>query len=301
MKEKILIAIGGPTASGKSKVAMELARHFHSEIINADSRQVYKEMNIGVNKPSEEELKTIHHYLIGHKSVFKEYNAGRYEQDALAAITHTFATHDIAILIGGTGLYINAVLNGIDSFPDISGEIKDKVSKLFESGGLEALQNKLLETDPEYAAVVDFKNPRRIARALEIVFTSGLPYSSFKQNQIKSRDFKTITIFIDKDRKSLYNIIDERVDQMIQQGLKEEAKALFPYRYLKALQTVGYSEWFDHFDGKISEIETIEKIKQHTRNYAKRQWTWWRPLHWPSFESNQLTQILNYINLKISE
>lgn len=294
---KTLIVIGGPTASGKSTVAIKLAEYFDTDIINADSRQVYKELEIGVNKPSKQELDDIRHHLVGHVSIHTEYNAGLFEKDALECISKIFNTKEIAILVGGTGLYIKAVLDGIDDFPDVSEESIRKVNTLYLDQGLVGLQNELLSLDPKYAEEVDMHNIRRITRALEVLYTTGKKFSDWRTHQIKNRDFVSIPLFIDEDRKILYNTIDQRVDHMIEAGLEQEAKNLYPFKNLKSLQTVGYAEWFDFFDGKISRSEAIDKIKQHTRNYAKRQWTWWKKLKWKSFHRNEINEILKYIDL----
>lgn len=297
-EKKSLIVVGGPTAAGKSAVAIALAKIYDSEIINADSRQVYSELNIGVNKPSAEELEQIPHHLLGHVSIHQEYNAGLYERDALDVIHSVLKRKNTAVLVGGTGLYIKAVIQGLDEFPQISPEIKKELREWYALYGLEFIQHRLIDVDPEYAAEVDLHNPMRILRALEVTLSSGEKYSSLRARNSKNRNFEIIPVFIGKDRTELYKIIDERVDLMVEKGLKKEAFSLSAYKQLKALQTVGYTEWFDYFEGKLSESEAISKIKQHTRNYAKRQWTWWKPWAWPGFEASQLDQIQRYIDLK---
>jgi len=300
-ERKTLITVGGPTAAGKSAVAMYLARHYQTEIVNADSRQIYAELNIGVNKPTAAELSTIPHHLIGHVSIHSDYNAGIYEKDALQSIQSIFLRKNMTVLAGGTGLYIKSVIEGLDQFPNVVTEIKAEINELYSSMGLEYIQQRLKESDPEYASEVDLHNPMRIMRALEIIYSSGEKYSALRIKNKKDRDFIIIPVFIEKERSELYKIIDYRVDEMVKSGLKEEAFSLYPFKSLKALQTVGYVEWFDHFDSKTSELEAITKIKQHTRNYAKRQWTWWKPWAWPSFESNDLDRIISYIDLKMGE
>jgi tRNA dimethylallyltransferase len=297
-EKKSLIVVGGPTAAGKSAVAIALAKLYSTEIINADSRQVYAELNIGVNKPTKEELLNISHHLIGHVSIHQDYNAGLYEWDALNVINSIFQRNQTAVLVGGTGLYIKAVIQGFDEFPQVSTEIKKELNELYTLYGLEFIQQRLIEVDPEYAAEVDLHNPMRILRALEVSLSSGEKYSSLRARNSKNRNFKVIPVFISKDRTELYKIIDERVDFMVEKGLKQEAFSLSAYKHLKALQTVGYTEWFDFFEGKLSESEAINKIKQHTRNYAKRQWTWWKPWAWPEFEASQLDKIQQYIDLE---
>ena len=295
-KSKSLIVIGGPTGVGKTNVAIALAQYLNCEIINADSRQVYQELSIGVNKPSQDQLNQAKHHLIGHVSIHDTYNAGRFELDALNIIDDLYSTNEKAILVGGTGLYIRAVLEGLDEFPTISQEIKSKVEDIYIRTGLEGLQKKVEVYDPEYFNKVDQKNSRRLSRALEVYYATGIPYSQSINKQIKERSFKSIPLFINDTRITVYNKIDQRVDDMILQGLQSEVEKLLPNRNLKSLETVGYKEWWDYFDGTVNQAHVIDKIKQHTRNYAKRQWTWWKPLQWPSFHPDQLQEMIEYIN-----
>ena len=296
---KTLIAIGGPTGVGKTATAIALAQHYGCQIINADSRQVYHELNIGVNKPGKDQLTQVPHHLIGHVSIEQPYSAGMYERDAMGVIRTLFQKNNKLILVGGTGLYMKAVLQGLDEFPGISDEIKSTVDAFYQTEGLQGLQKQVASVDPEYYKTADQKNPRRLSRALEVYYSTGKPYSEQRNNQIKARDFNPITIFINDERQKVYNQIDHRVDEMIQQGLEQEVRSLIPFRHLKSLETVGYREWWDFFDGAIKKEIVIEKIKQHTRNYAKRQWTWWKPLKWSSFAPNDIHKIIEYIDQAI--
>lgn len=296
MNRKYLIVIAGPTASGKSKLAIDLALHYHCEIVSADSRQVYREMNAGVAKPDPLQMATVPHHLIGHVSIHDAYNAGIYEQEALHVLDELYSRRDIAILAGGTGLYIHAVLEGFDVFPEISPDIINRLKNKLEEQGPEALQNDLKQKDPEYYARVDIHNPHRLIRALAVIESAGLPYSQLRKQRKKTRPFIPIPLLLSAERNRLYQRINQRVDEMVNLGLKEEALTLYPFRHLNSLQTVGYQEWFDHFEGKLTEAEAIDKIKQHTRNYAKRQWTWFRRTGWPEFGTEEVEKIIAYID-----
>lgn len=297
---KQLIVIGGPTAVGKSAIALRLAQHFQCEIVNADSRQVYRELQIGVNKPSKEDLELVPHHLIGHISIQDDYSVGRFEQDTLDILDQLFHKNDLAILVGGTGLYINAVLHGLDTFPTIPPDIKITVQDLMINQGLPGLQSFLQINDPEYFASMDQNNTRRLSRAMEVILTTGKKFSDLRQASIKPRQFEVLKYFVDDDRTQVYQRIDQRVDLMIKQGLKEEASSLFPFKHLKSLETVGYREWWHHFEGQCDQPTVIAKIKQHTRNYAKRQWTWWKPLQWPVINTNDLDQLIVEIERKLN-
>jgi tRNA dimethylallyltransferase len=298
--DKTLIAIGGPTGVGKTDLSIALAKHFACEIINADSRQVYRELQIGVNKPNKDQITMVPHHLLGHISIHEPYNAGMFELDALKVIEELFKTNDTIILTGGTGLYFKAVLQGLDEFPGITEEIKAQVDELYQNKGLAGLQHQVKQVDPEYFKTADQLNPRRLSRALEIYYSSGKPYSQLRNNQLKKRPFNIAPVFITDDRQLVYERIDKRVELMIQQGLKKEVSDLLPFRHLKSLETVGYREWWEHVDGLIDEAQVIEKIKQHTRNYAKRQWTWWKPLQWPSYKPNELETLIIHLNQALS-
>ena len=276
MNEKHLIVIAGPTAVGKTAIAIRLAQHFNTDIISADARQFYKEMNIGTAKPTDEQLKLIPHHFINFLSVNDIYNVGQYEKDVLEKLNELFKTHDVVIMTGGAGLFIRAVTEGLDVLPSADPEIRESLQELFETQGIEALQIKLEDVDPEYYKKVDIQNPVRLIRALEVFYATGKPISTFHIRETPERPFKSIKICLELERKTLYNIINNRVDKMIDNGLLKEAENLFPLRHLNALQTVGYSEFFDYLENTTDLKTAIEKIKQNTRNYAKRQMTWFR-------------------------
>jgi tRNA dimethylallyltransferase len=281
-------------------VAVELAQHFRCEIISADSRQVYAELNIGVNKPTDAQLKAAPHHLVGHISIHQKYDAGNYEIDALNRLTGLYDKGDIVVLAGGTGLYLRAVLEGLDRFPPVDEVIVNHLKLIHHDSGLKALQEELMLYDPEYYERVDRQNPHRLIRALAVIRSSGLKYSEFLSKQTPEREFIPIPILLNEERTRLYQRINQRVDEMIAGGLEEEALHLFPFRQLNALQTVGYREWFLNFENKISKEETIDKIKQHTRNYAKRQWTWFKPMQWPEYHAHEVQKMINYIENSLS-
>ena len=274
MKE--LIVICGPTASGKTGLAIQLANQLHTEIISADSRQLYREMAIGTAKPSEEELARAHHHFIHSHSVSEPYSAGDFEEDVLRLLSQLFQKHEQVILVGGSGLYIQAVCEGFDDLPKSDPVIRKKLKDRLRKEGLEQLFSELKEKDPDYARQVNPNNSQRVIRALEVIAISGQTFSSFRQENQSKRRFTCRKYLIDWDRQLLYERINQRVDQMLEDGLEEEAKQLYPLRHLNALQTVGYNEFFDYFDGKISKKEAIRLIKRNTRRYAKRQLTWFR-------------------------
>ena len=276
MTQKHLIVIAGPTAVGKTTIAIRLAQYFNTEIISADARQFYREMNIGTAKPTEEQLRLIPHHFIDFLSVKDVYNVGQYEKDVLEKLNELFKTHDVVIMTGGAGLFIKAVTEGLDVLPSADQEIRESLQELFETQGIEALQIKLEDVDPEYYKKVDIQNPVRLIRALEVFYATGKPISSYHIRETLNRPFKSIKICLELDRETLYNIINDRVDKMFEDGLLNEAENLFPLRHLNALQTVGYSELFDYFENTIDLKTAKEKIKQNTRNYAKRQMTWFR-------------------------
>jgi len=294
---KYLIVIGGATATGKTALAIQLAQHFNTAILSADSRQFFREMSIGTAKPSAPELAAAKHYFIDNLSITEDYSVGDFEREALSVLDKVFKTKDFAIVVGGSGLYLRAVCEGLDIFPEISPETKDMVAHNAEEGGLAWMQQQLHLLDPEYLKVVDLQNPARMRRALEVCLETGLPYSSFRQNSKAIRPFAVIQILLDLPRAVLYERINKRVDQMIGQGLEAEAHALLPYQDKPALKTVGYEEFFAHFKGEISLEDAILKIKQHSRNYAKRQATWFRKHgEWTSFHPEAYRKILEYLN-----
>ncbi len=275
-KNKILIVIAGPTASGKTAFSIEMAKALNTVILSADSRQFYKEMSIGTAAPTEEELSQVKHYFVHHISIEDKYDVADYERDALQLLSELFKTHDAVIMTGGSGLFIDAVCNGIDAMPDMEPKIREKVQKLFDEGGLVALQNEVQRLDPEYFALVDQQNPRRLQRALEVCYQTGKTFTSFRNGNAIQRDFEIKKYALLWDRQQLIKRIDKRVDMMMEQGLLEEAKSLYPKRHLNALNTVGYKELFAYFDGQCTLSEAVGLIKIHTRQYAKRQMTWLR-------------------------
>lgn len=277
-----LLVIGGPTGSGKTKLAIELANLLGCEIISADSRQVYKELCIGTAVPTEEELSSAPHHLIQHCSIAAEYNAGIYEQEVIELLPSLFARNQYVILVGGTGLYINAVCKGLDDFPEVVPEVRTYYQQVLDTEGIEPLLSLLAQKDPVYFATVDQSNPRRITRALEVMHNSGLRYSDYRSNAPKQRPFMVKRYLLDLPRPVLYERINQRVLQMVAQGLEAEVESLLPFRSLKAVQTVGYQEFFQYFEQGGSLPATIERIQQNTRRYAKRQMTWFnnQAEHW---------------------
>lgn len=274
MNNKRLIVVVGSTAVGKTAECIRLAGMLGTEIVSADSRQFYKEMNIGVARPSESELATIPHHLIAHISVSQDYNAAMYERDASEVIGKLFQEKDDVVLTGGSGLYVNAVCNGMDDIPDKDESIRQELNDLFDKQGLEPLQRELQEKDPEYWEIVDKRNHIRLIRALEVCRQTGRTFSSFRSQKKTKRNFDIIKIGIRRNRENLLERIYRRVDCMIEQGLIEEVRGLYGYRNLQALNAVGYKEIFDFLDGKTSLQEAVELIKINTRRYAKRQMTW---------------------------
>ena len=273
---KTLIVIAGPTASGKTAEAIKLAKKLNTVILSADSRQFYKEMRIGTAVPSPQELREVKHYFIQHISILNDYDVADYERDALKLLDKLFKEHDQVVMAGGSGLFIDAVCKGIDPMPDIKPEIRQRVTELFEKEGLKGLQDEVKRLDPEYWAVVDWKNPRRLQRALEVCYQTGQTFTSFRQRKPVQRPFNIVKYALFREKHDLYNRINQRVEIMLAEGLVDEARSLLPYRRRNALNTVGYKELFDYFDGKCSLMEAIEQIKLNTRHYAKRQMTWLR-------------------------
>ncbi|QWX82538.1 tRNA (adenosine(37)-N6)-dimethylallyltransferase MiaA [Cellulophaga sp. HaHaR_3_176] len=274
--KKTLITVIGPTAIGKTRLAIELAKHYKAEIISADSRQFFKEMKIGTAVPSNEELAAATHHFIQHKSIQEHYTVGDFEREAMTLTETLFHNNNIAILVGGSGLYIDAVTKGLDYFPDVDPEIRVQLNQKIEEEGLENLQTQLKELDPIYFDKVDIHNPHRVIRALEICIGSGKPYSSFLNKDKNKRPFQVISVGIEADREVIYDRINRRVDIMIEDGLLEEAKSLEKYKELNALQTVGYRELFNYFNGECTLEFAISEIKKNTRRFAKRQLTWFK-------------------------
>jgi tRNA dimethylallyltransferase len=275
MKKTCLVIVGS-TAVGKTTLAIQLAQHFNTSIISADSRQCFKELNIGVAKPSADELQLVPHYFINSHSINEEVNAASFEKYALQKANEIFAQHDTAVLVGGTGLYVNAFCSGIDEVPAIDPAIREKIIAHYEQNGLEWLQNEVQKNDPVYFAKGEMKNPQRLMRALEVKLSSGKSIIEFQTRQKKQRDFNIIKIGLEQPKEQLHKNINHRVDSMMEQGLLAEVENLLPYKNLNALQTVGYKELFDYFDGNTTLTNAIEGIKINTRKYAKRQMTWFK-------------------------
>ena len=277
-----LITLIGPTAIGKTSLSIDLAQHFGCDIISCDSRQFYKEMRIGTAVPSKQELATSPHHFIQNKSIFENYTVGDFEKEAIIKLNDLFLKNKIQIMVGGSGLYINAILKGIDDFPEIDRATRDKVTIDFEKFGILYLQQKLEKLDVDYYKKIKaenpqtLENPQRMKRFVEVCIGTGKPYSSFLNQKSNQRNFTPIIIGLEAEREIIYDRINKRVDFMINDGLVKEAESLFPYKQLNALQTVGYKELFDYFDGKISLDFAIDEIKKNTRRFSKRQITWFK-------------------------
>lgn len=274
MTSKKLIYIAGPTGVGKTELSIAIAKKLNTEIISCDSRQFFKELKIGTSPPSKKQLKEVNHHFIHNKSIHDDYNVGKFEKDAINLINSLFLNYDNLILVGGSGLYADSILYGIDKFPSIPIDIKKMINKKYIENGIEYLQEKLKKLDPEYYDKVDKNNSRRLIRALEVIETSGKSFTSFRKADNKERTFSNEVIILNCEREILYSKIDKRVDIMIKNGLENEVYLLKEFKYLNTLNTVGYKEFINYFENKISYEEAIEKIKQNTRNYAKRQITW---------------------------
>lgn len=273
---KFLISIIGPTAIGKTALSIKLANHFNTEIISADSRQFFKEMHIGTAAPSTEERAAAKHHFIQHKSIQNPYSVGSFEKEALACLNALFKSHDVVIMVGGSGLYVDAVTKGLDDFPDVAASIRDTLNTNLESKGLTHLQEQLKQLDPITYNTIAIDNPHRVIRALEICIGTGQPYSSFLNKEKNKRYFKTITLGLTADRDIIYNRINQRVDIMVKNGLLDEVKQLLPYKNLNALNTVGYKELFNYFEGIWTLDFALSEIKKNSRRFAKRQLTWFK-------------------------
>lgn len=294
---KTLITIVGPTAIGKTSLSIELAKHYKTEILSADSRQFFKEMSIGTAVPSQEELEAAPHHFIQQISIEDTYSVGHYERDALKLLDELFSEHDVLILVGGSGLYVDAVLNGLDQFPEVTTGTRAKLEELLKTKGTAELQRLLQKKDPAYFQEVDIHNTQRVMRALEVCISSGKSFSSFRNQPKKPRDFHSIKIGLTANREIIYDRINKRVDIMINEGLLEEVKGLLSRKRLNALQTVGYRELFEYLEGDITLEKAIENIKTNTRRFAKRQLTWYRKdpkVHWFDYQT-PLVDILDYI------
>ncbi len=275
-KKSTLIVILGPTASGKTGIAIEMAKYFHTEIISADSRQFYREIPIGTAAPTAEQMGEVPHHFVGQRSITEDYNVSQFEKEVLELLSEKFQKKDVMIMVGGSGLYLDAVCKGIDDLPDPDPEMRKDLNQLFESKGITALQELLKELDPEYYEQVDINNPKRLLRAIEVCKQTGLKYSELRLNQPADRNFRIVKIGLEVPREQLIQQIHRRTDEMMKHGLLEEAKSMLPHRNLNALNTVGYKELFAYLDGEWTLDLAIEKIKTNTRRYAKRQMTWFK-------------------------
>ena len=273
-KNKNLIYISGPTGVGKTDLSIEIAKKFNTEIVSCDSRQFYKELKIGTSPPSNNQLAEVKHHFIHNKNIQDVYNVGKYEKEAISKLNSLFEKNESIVLVGGSGLYANSVIYGIDDFPDIPVKIRNKIIQEYESKGIKSLQNRLKLLDSKYCEEVDLNNKNRLIRAIEIIEYTGQKFSDLRTNKKKYRNFKTHIIVIECEREILYERINQRVNKMIKEGLEEEVFNLKSYKNLNTLNTVGYKEFFSYFEDKMSYSDTVNKIKQNTRNYAKRQITW---------------------------
>jgi tRNA dimethylallyltransferase len=300
--KKFMTVLLGPTGVGKTDLSIEIAERTGSEILSADSRQFFREMRIGTAVPGDELLEKVRHHFVRFLSVHDYYSSSMYERDVLALLPGLFAKSNMVLLTGGSGMYIDAICKGIDDIPDTDPAVREKYSRLYSENGIESLRMALKILDPVHYARVDLRNPKRIIRALEICETTGRPYSSFLGKEKKSRDFEIISIGLNRERDDLYDRINRRVDAMISEGLEEEARNLYPLRHLNALNTVGYKELFDYFEGKTTREKAIELIKRNTRRYAKRQLTWWardNTIEW--FNPIEKEKIFAYIEERTKE
>ena len=295
--KKTLIVITGPTAVGKTALCLEIAKHFDIPIINADSRQIYRELRIGTAQPTKEQMQEVKHYFVGTLGLDDYYSASLFEQQVLECLEQQFLTNDYALLSGGSMMYIDAVCDGIDDIPTIDDETRTLMKQRLADEGLEALVEELKRLDPEYYEIVDRQNPRRVVHALEICVMTGKTYTSFRKREKRQRPFQIIKIGLNRPREELYDRINQRVDQMMADGLLEEARSLYPLRHLNALNTVGYKELFDHLEGRWPLEEAVERIKGNTRRYARKQLTWYKKderMKW--FHPQETEQIISYIS-----
>lgn len=294
--KKTLIVITGPTAVGKTALCLDLATHLGIPIINADSRQIYRELKIGTAQPTEEQMQQVKHYFVGTLGLEDYYSASLFEQQVLELLDQLFQLHDYALITGGSMMYIDAVCDGIDDIPTIDDETRTLMKQRLANEGLKALVEELRQLDPEYYEIVDRQNPRRVVHALEICTMTGKTYTSFRKREKRQRPFRIVKIGLNREREELYDRINQRVDQMMELGLLEEAKRLYPLRHLNALNTVGYKEIFDYLEGHWSLEEAVERIKGNTRRYARKQLTWYKKdehIHW--FNPQDKEEIIRYI------
>lgn len=297
-----LIVVVGATASGKTDLSIVLARRYNAPILSTDSRQVYRGLPIGTAYPSDEQLQIVNHHFIGELDLTQEFNCGEYEKAALARLDELFANHDTVVAVGGSGLYVRALCEGMDDLPEADAQLRETLAARLASEGVASLAEELRHLDPEYYEQVDRNNPARVMRALEVCLTSGAKYSALRKGGRKVRDFEIVKVGVDMPREVLYERINRRVDIMMEAGLECEARAVLPYRECNSLRTVGYSEMFDYFDGNISRDEAVELIKRNTRRYAKRQLTWFRrdaEIRW--FHPSQTDEIIEYIDSRFGE
>ncbi len=297
---KTLIIITGPTGIGKTATGIRLANHLQTEIVSADSRQIFKELSIGTAVPTKEELELVKHHFIHSHSIHDNYNASRFETEGLRLLDCLFSKYNQVVMVGGSMLYIDAICNGIDSMPDADPEIRQSLKKQVETNGIESLRLQLKQLDPVYYSSVDLKNPARIIHALEMCLMTGKPYSTFRSNTKKERPFRIVKIALNCERKQLHNRINLRVNKMVEAGLEDEAHNFYSLRNLNALNTVGYREFFSYFDGEIPRDKAIELIKRNSRRYARKQLTWFRKdaeVHW--FEPNQTNEIIEFVESQI--
>lgn len=301
MRNKLIVLIG-PTGVGKTELSLSLAEFLHTPVINADSRQLYKDLTIGTAAPTADHLKRVKHYFVGTLSLTDYYSAAQFESDVISLLDQLYQTHPFALMSGGSMMYIDAVCNGIDDIPTVDQETREMIMERYQQEGLTPLSNELRLLDPDYYAIVDQKNPKRILHALEICYMTGKPYSSFRTNKKKERSFDIIKIGLRRDREELYERINKRVDEMIQNGLIDEVKNVMSYRYTNALNTVGYKEIFQYLDGNWSLEQAIEKIKQNTRIYSRKQMTWYKKdteIHW--FHPDNDKEIKKFLELVLND
>jgi tRNA dimethylallyltransferase len=297
---KVLICIGGPTASGKTAMAIKLAKELNTEILSFDSRQIYHELNIGVAKPDSNELSEVKHHMIGNVSVERHFNAGTYEREAGKVLDSLLESNNSVVAVGGTGFYLNALIDGLDDMPEVSAIVNASVEEDYRLHGLDWLRQYVIDHDPEYASEADLLNPVRLLRAAKIIRSSGKAFSYYRRGLKRENYFKVLKYFLEPDREKLYHRINLRVDDMMTAGLLNEAKSLQHLRYLKALNTVGYTELMDYLDGKTSLEEAIELIKRNTRRYAKRQFTWFRNQgDWISLNPESLEENIKIIKQQL--
>lgn len=299
--QKVIISIVGPTAIGKTALSIKLAQYFNSEIVSADSRQFFKEMCIGTAVPSEEELNAATHHFIQHKSIQETYSVGDFEREAISKIKVLHQNNSVVVMVGGSGLYVKAVTKGLDYFPEVDATIRAELNSQLEKNGLASLQEQLQQLDIEAYNTIAIDNPQRVIRALEICIGTGKPYSSFLTNPEKNREFKTISIGLNAERSLIYDRINQRVDLMIEDGLLDEVKHLIPYKNLNALNTVGYKEIFEYFEGHTTLEFAISEIKKNTRRFAKRQLTWFRKdesIKWFDYQTD-MEEIIEFIESQL--